>query len=160
MDLPDARRLSAESLELLRRIAVHAVVDLNMRQKEVAAILGVGENAIGKWCAAYREHGEEALDVLPQGRPLGAGRSLTPSEEKILQAIIQDATPELYGILFSTWTRRTVQALIRKRYGIDLSEQGVGNYLQRWNMSPQKPARHAREQDADEVREFEEQTLP
>ena len=160
MDLPDARTLSPDALELLRRIAVRAVVDLNMSHKEVASLLCVGQNAVGKWCAAYREGGEDALNVQPQGRPMGTGRSLTPSEEKILQAIILDATPEVYGLPFSTWTRRAVQALIWNRYGIDLSEQGVGNYLQRWKMSPQKPARHAREQDPDEVREFEEQTLP
>lgn len=160
MDLPDTRSLSAESLEVLRRLAVRAVVELNMSQKEVAAVFRVSENAVGKWCRAYREHGDDALDVRPQGRPIGAGRSLTPSEEKILQAILQDATPEAYGIPLSTWTRRAVQALIWNRYGVDLSEQGVGNYLQRWKMTPQKPARHAREQDADEVREFEEKTLP
>jgi transposase len=84
MDLPDARSLSPESLEVLRRLAVRAVVELNMSQKEVAAVFGVGENAVGKWCRAYREEG---LNVQPQGRPLGTGRSLTPSEEKELQAI-------------------------------------------------------------------------
>ncbi len=160
MSLPDARSLSPESLELVRKIAVHAVVDLNMSHKEAAALVGVGENAVGKWCATYREHGEEGLAVLPQGRPMGAGRILTPSEEKILQAIILDATPETYDIPLATWTRRAVQALIWIRYGLDLSEQAAGNYLQRWKMSPQKPARHAREQDPDEVREFEEHTLP
>ncbi len=73
---------------------------------------------------------------------------------------LQDATPDVYAIPIPTWTRHVVQTLIWKRYEIDLSEQGVGNYLHRWKMTPQKPARHAREQDPDEVREFEEQTLP
>lgn len=160
MDLPDARSLSAESLEILRRLAVRAVVDLGLRQKEVAAIFGVSENAVGTWCRAYRQQGEDGLDVLPHGRPVGTGRVLTPAEEKILQAILQDASPDVYQIPIPTWTRRAVQALIAKRYGIDLSEQGVGNYLHRWTMTPQKPSRHAREQDPEEVREFEEELLP
>ncbi len=160
MDLPDARSLSSETLEMLRRLAVRAVVDLNMSQKDAATTFGVSENAVGTWCRAYRERGEEALNLRPQGRPLGTGRLLTPAEEKILQAIILDATPEAFDIPFATWTRRAVQALIWNRYGVDLSEQGVGNYLHRWKMTPQKPARHAREQDPDEVREFEEDTLP
>lgn len=160
MDLPDARSLSPESLEMLRRLAVRAVVDLNMSQKDAAAAFGVSENAVGKWCRAYRELGEEALDVSRQGRPPGTGRVLTQVEEKILQAIILDATPESLKIPFATWTRRAVQALIWNRYRVDLSEQGVGNYLHRWKMTPQKPARHAREQDPDEVREFEENILP
>lgn len=160
MDLPDARSFSPETLEIVRRLAVRAVVELDLRQKEVAAIFGVSENAVGTWCRAYRDQGEDGLDVRPQGRPEGTGRILTPAEEKILQAIIQDAAPEMYGIPIPTWTRRAVQALIAKRYGIDLSEQGVGNYLQRWRMTPQKPSRHAREQDPEEVREFEEEILP
>lgn len=160
MDLPDVRSLSAEALEMLRRRAVRAVVDLNWSQKDVAKVFGVSENTIGTWCKVYRDKGEEGLEVRPHGRPEGAGRILTPAEETILQAIIQDASPGLYGIPIPTWTRRAVQALIAKRYGIDLSEQGVGNYLHRWNMTPQKPSRHARKQDPDEVREFEEKTLP
>jgi transposase len=152
--------LSAESLEVLRRLVVHAVVDLGMKQKDVAKIFGVSENTVGIWCKAYRDQGEDGLNVRPQGRPEGAGRILTPAEEKILQAIIQDAAPGVYGIPIPTWTRRAVQALIAKRYGIDLSEQGVGNYLHRWEMTPQKPSRHAREQDPEEVREFEEETMP
>ena len=160
MNLSDARSLSVESLEVLRRLAVRAVMDLNLSQKEAASIFGVSENAVGTWCRAYREHGESGLDVRPQGRPPGVGRFLTPAEEKILTAIIQDATPGVYEISIPTWTRRAVQALIWKRYKVDLSEQGVGDYLQRWKLTPQKPARHAREQDPEEVREFEEKTLP
>ncbi|NES98890.1 MAG: IS630 family transposase, partial [Desertifilum sp. SIO1I2] len=53
-----------------------------------------------------------------------------------------------------------VRELIVKLYGEELTLQGVGKYLARWNMTPQKPARHSRAQDPDEVREFLEQTLP
>ena len=60
MDLPDARSLSPESLELLRRIAVRAVIELGMTNKEAAEVVGVGENAVGKWCAAYRARAKRA----------------------------------------------------------------------------------------------------
>ena len=160
MDLPDARSLSAESLELLRRIAVHAVIELGMTNKEAAQVLGVGENAVGKWCAAYREQGIEGLNVQPQGRPEGTGRSLSPDEEAQVKAILTEATPEDYDISMPRWTRKAVRELIRKLYDEDLTLQGVGKYLARWNMTPQKPVRHSREQEPAEVREFEEKTLP
>lgn len=51
-------------------------------------------------------------------------------------------------------------ALIAKREGVELTLQGVGKYLRRWGLTPQKPARQAREQDPKEVREFVEQKLP
>ena len=160
IDLPDARSLSAESLELMRRIAVRAVVELGMTNKDVAQILGLGRNVVGQWCAAYRRQSDKAFQVGPQGRPVGTGRALTPTEEIVVQAIVCDGTPENFQIASSAWTRRAVAELIGNRFGLDLSLQGVGNYLKRWNMTPQKPARHAREQDPQEVREFEEQTLP
>ena len=48
MDLPDARSLSPESLELLRAIAVRAVIERGMTHREIASLLGVGENAVEK----------------------------------------------------------------------------------------------------------------
>jgi transposase len=160
MDLPDARRLSSESLELIRRIAVRAVIELGMTNKKAAEVVGVGENAVGKWCAAYREQGELGFVVQPQGRPEGTGRSLSPDEEAEVQAILREAAPKDYDIPLPRWTRKAVRELIRQLYDEELTLQGVGKYLARWNMTPQKPARHAPEQDPDEVREFQEETLP
>lgn len=160
MDLPDARCLSPESLELVRKIAVHAVIDLGMTNKDAAAIVGVGENAVGKWCAAYREDGVEGLGVKPQGRPEGTGRSLTPEEEAEIQTILVQATPADHDIALPRWTRRAVRELIHRLYDVELTLQGVGKYLARWDMTPQKPARHAAEQDPQEVQEFEAKILP
>lgn len=160
MDLPDARSLSPESLELVRKIAVRAVIELGMTNKEAAAVVGVGENAVGKWCAAYRAKGTEGLDVRPPGRPEGTGRSLSPDEEAEVQAILSEATPEDYHIPLPRWTRKAVRELILKLYDEDLTLQGVGKYLARWNLTPQKPARHSPEQDPEEVRQFAEETLP
>ena len=136
MNLPDARSLSPESLELLRRIAVHAVIELGMTNKDAAEVVGVGENAVGKGCAAYREQGALGLNVPPQGRPEGTGRSLSPDEEAEVQALLTEATPEDYEIPLPRWTRKAVRELIRKLYGEELTLQGVGKYLARWNMTP------------------------
>jgi transposase len=160
MDLPDARSLSPESLELVRRIAVRAVLELGMTNKEAARVVGVGENAVGKWCAAYRERGDEGFFVRPQGRPEGIGRSLSPEEEAEVQAILTKATPADYDIPLPRWTRKAVRELLVKLYDEELTLQGVGKYLARWNLTPQKPARHSREQDPEEVRELMEETLP
>jgi hypothetical protein len=59
-----------------------------------------------------------------------------------------------------TWTRQAIAELIERRLGVELTLQGVGKYLRRWGLTPQKPARHSREQDPEEVRAFMEQTLP
>jgi len=71
-----------------------------------------------------------------------------------------DTVPGDHDIASATWTRRAVADLIAKREGIELTLPGVGKYLRRWGLTPQKPARQAREQDPDDVREFVEQKLP
>jgi transposase len=160
LDLPDPRSLSPESLELLRSLVVRAVVDLGMSQVDASTFYGVSPHTISQWVSLYREQGEDALAVKPQGRPRGAGRALTPEQEQEIRTLVVDATPQAHDIASSTWTRQAVAELIASRLGIELTLQGVGKYLRRWGLTPQKPARQAREQDPEEVREFVEQTLP
>jgi hypothetical protein len=77
-----------------------------------------------------------------------------------MRQLIVDSTPCDPDIASATWTRQAVAELIAKEVGVELTVQGVGKYLRRWGLTPQKPARQAREQDPEEVREFVEQTLP
>jgi transposase len=160
VDLPDGRSWSAEQLELMRKVAVRAVFELGKTRREMAEMLGVDENTVGEWCAEYEESGDDAFKVNAHGRPLGSGRLLTPDEEQQIRELIVNSIPEDHNIPSSRWTRPTVGDLIRAKLGIELSEQTVGNYLQRWGLTPQKPARHAREADPDEIAGFEENTLP
>lgn len=97
-DLPGARSLSADSLELLWKIAVRAVVERGMTHREFVAVLGVGENAVGGWCAGCRQVGLQGLEVNQYGWPLEVGRSLLPTMEIVIQAILLDSTPEHSGI--------------------------------------------------------------
>jgi hypothetical protein len=71
-----------------------------------------------------------------------------------------DSLPPDHDIASATWTRQAVAELIAKRMGVDLTLQGVGQYLRRWGLTPKKPARQAREQDSKEVEEFVQETLP
>ena len=159
-ELPDPRSLSPESLELLRSLVVRAVIDLDMSQVDAATYYGVSPHTISEWVTRYREQGEEALEVKAQGRPKGAGRALSPDQEHEIRRLVVDSTPQQQQIASATWTRQAVTELIASRLGIELTLQGVGKYLRRWGLTPQKPARQAREQDPEEVREFVEQTLP
>ena len=85
---------------------------------------------------------------------------LSSEQEEELRHLVVESLPSDHDIPSATWTRQAVAELIAKRVGVDLTLQGVGKYLRRWGLTPQKPARQAREQDPEEVREFVEQTLP
>jgi transposase len=141
-------------------LAVRAVVDFEMSQADAAAQYGVSSNTMSQWVSLYREQGEGGLAVQPQGRPEGSGRVLSSEHEEAMRQLIVDSTPCDPDIASATWTRQAVAELIAKEVGVELTVQGVGKYLRRWGLTPQKPARQAREQDPEEVREFVEQTLP
>jgi transposase len=144
----------------LRSLVVRAVIDLGLSQVDASRYYGVSPHTISEWVSRYREQGEVALAVQPQGRPQGAGRALSPDQEHEIRTLVVDSTPQEQQIASATWTRQAVAELIASRLGIELTLQGVSKYLRRWGLTPQKPARQAREQDPEEVREFVEQTLP
>jgi transposase len=159
-ELPDPRSISSESLNLWRLLAVRAVIDFEMSQADAAAQYGVRCNTMSQWVSLYREQGEAGLDVQPQGRPQGSGRALSREQGEEIRQLVVDSMPCDHDIASATWTRQAVAELMAKRMGVELTVQGVGQYLRRWGLTPQKPARQAREQDPEEVREFVEQRLP
>jgi len=160
LELPDPRSVSAESLNLWRLLAVRAVVDFEMSQADAAAQYGVSSNTMTQWVSLYRDQGEAGLAVQPQGRPEGSGRALSSEQEQEMRQLVVQSLPCDHDIASATWTRQAVAELMAKRLGVDLTLQGVGQYLRRWGLTPQKPARQAREQNPKEVEAFVQEILP
>src|SRR5215210_2037307 len=65
IELPDGRSESNEVLEALRRRAVHAR-ELGYAVVDIAAILGVREETVSRWCVKYERGGEAALPGGPK----------------------------------------------------------------------------------------------
>ena len=62
--------------------------------------------------------------------------------------------PQELGIPSTLGTRQAVQELIKQHAGRRLPIRTVGEYLQRWGYTPQKPVRKAYKQDPVEVAEW------
>jgi transposase len=159
IEIPDGRCESNEVLEALRLRAVHA------RQQgyavvDIAAILGVREETVSRWCSKYQQGGEEALPGDRTGRPVGSGRLLDEGQEQALQQLIDTKSPQELGIPSALWTRAAVGELIEQQVGLRLPLRTVGEYLQRWGYTPQKPVRKAYQQDPKAVAEWLEKTYP
>jgi transposase len=159
IQLPDARQLSDESLQALRLRALRGI-ELGYTELELAELLGVCHETISRWWTAYLADGLAALPGGRTGRPLGSGRLLSDEQAQRIQACIDFHSPEEVGIPHALWTRRAVRDLIRQEFGIDLAERTVGLYLHRWGYTSKRPARHARQQDPDEVEEWLLETYP
>jgi transposase len=150
IELPDARQLSDEALQVLRLRALRGI-ELGYSELDLADLLGVCHETISRWWTAYRADGLAALPGGRPGRPLGAGRLLSDEQARRIRGHIDFHSPEQVGIPHALWTRRAVRELIRRECGVDLAERTVGLYLRRWGYSSKRPARHSRHQDPDAV---------
>jgi transposase len=159
IELPDARHVSDESLQVLRLRALRGL-ELGYSELELADLLGVCHETISRWWTAYLAEGLEALPGGRPGRPVGSGRALSDAQAQHICGRIDFYAPEQLGIPHALWTRRAVRDLIRREYDIDLAERTVGLYLRRWGYTSKRPSRHARQQDPDEVEEWLLETYP
>jgi transposase len=159
IELPDGRHESDDVLDALRSRAVHAR-ELGYSVVDIAAILGVREETVSRWCSKYDRGGREALPGDRTGRPIGSGRLLTGEQERRIQEAIETKSPLELEIPSALWTRQAVQELIKRQVGIRLPIRTVGEYLRRWGYTPQKPVRKAYKQDPRAVAEWLEKTYP
>src|SRR2546423_13538494 len=117
IELPDGRSQSNDGLDALRLRAVHAR-ELGYAVVDIAAILGVREETVSRWCSRYDLGGQEALPGDRTGRPIGSGRLLTGEQERCIQEAIETQSLEKLGISSALWTRQVVQVLINQLFGI------------------------------------------
>jgi transposase len=157
--LPDARELPDEVLEAIR-LRVLRGLEMGFSQTELAEMFGVRRETISRWQSAFTQGGLDALPGGRPGRPTGSGRLLSDEQAARIRQLIDDNLPEDLGLAHALWTRRAVGDLIRKEFDIDLADRSVGLYLWRWGYTSKKPARRAKKQEPDEVKEWLQETYP
>jgi transposase len=131
----------------------------NVSALAIAFMLFLPRSTSYKWQKEYHEKGELALVAKKRGRPTGIGRVLNPKEEEELQRIITDCLPQDYGLNFGAWTRKATSELIQVLFGKSVAERTIGDYMKRWNFTPQKPAKVAYQRDPIKVKEWLESTF-
>jgi len=159
IQLPDGRLLSDEVLEALRLRALRGR-ELGFTESDLADLLGVTRETVCRWWSAYRHGGLETLPQDRTGRPMGSGRFLTDEQARRIQTLLDKHSPKDLGIAAPLWTRRAVAALVLQELGVSLALRTVGQYLQRWGYTPQRPARQARKQNPVAVQRWLEETYP
>ena len=155
----DFRKLTPQVQAELRRRAV-AIVDAGKSRQVAADAVGVSRRFVGKWLAARDRAGDAGLDGGKRGRRPGEQMVLDAKVAERIRRKIADKCPDQLKLPFALWTREAVRDLILKETGVRLSLQAVSNYLARWGMTPQRPARRAKEQDAAAVQQWLTKTYP
>jgi len=159
MEIQDARSLSGDAQEALRKRAVQAVLS-GMTQAEAANAFGVSRYAVIQWTAAYRQGGEAALAARKKGPKKGHGKKLTPRQERQAKEWVVGKCPDQLRLPFYLWTREAVRELVEDRFGVSVALSTVGAYLRAWGFTPQKPVRRAFEQSPAAVQRWLTETYP
>jgi transposase len=152
----DGRKLDHKTLEQLRIRAVRQV-EQGAHPDEVAAGLGMTRAAVYAWLAKYREGGLEALKARPvPGRP----PKLSGSQLARLYGLVVGNDPRQLRFAFALWTRAMVRELIRREFGVALSEVSVGRLLRKLGLSPQRPLYRAYQQNPEAVARWKAEEYP
>jgi transposase len=149
----DARRLTPEAQEDLRRRVVYAVTEDGMGKSVAARTFGVSRQSIDNWLRRVEEAGSaRGLDARKRGpKP---HRRLGPEQDREAVRLIRGDCPDQLLLPFALWTREAVVALLRRRFGLGVSLSTAGRYLRRWGLTPQRPARRAYERDPAAVKRW------
>ena len=159
MEKEDARKQTREVLHE-RRKQVIRMYSKGMRVMQIVEHTGLSWYAVNAAIKKYLAKGTAALKPAARGKKQGSGRVLSAAQEFAIQKLICDKRPEQLKMEFALWNRAAVMQLIEREFGISLSVRAVGNYLNRWGFTPQKPIKRAYEQRPEAVQEWLDNQYP
>lgn len=156
MKTQDGRKLSPKTLEEFRTRAVQRVQE-GESPEIVIKTLGFSRACIYNWLARYRAGGWHALKT---GSRTGRPKKLGGKQIAWIYKTVVDKDPLQMKFNFALWTRSMVAIVIKRKYGIKLSESSVGRLLRQLGLSCQKPLYRAYQQNPEAVEQWKENVFP
>jgi transposase len=156
MEKLDGRKIGPEAMEQIRIRSVKRVQQGESPEK-VIATLGFSRACIYNWLARYRAGGWHGLR---SGKHTGRPKRLDGTQIAWIYKTIRDKNPLQLKFSFALWTRSMVTRLIRKQFGLKLSESSVGRLLRQMGLSCQKPLYRAYQQDSEAVEYWKKTVFP
>ena len=155
----DVRKLSPSAQEAIRVRAVESLLS-GKKRHEVSEMFQVSAGTVSKWKKWYNEGGFSGLKKRKQGRKKGSFTRLKPWQCGVISRKIRSKCPEQLELPFMLWTRQAIKELIKKQFGIDIPLRTISDYLKRWGLTPQKPAKSAYEQQPALVKKWLDEEYP
>lgn len=154
-----AKHLSQKEQYQIRK----SIVRLSMEgktAKQITQALDVSRSLVYATLKTYKEEGIAGIKPQKRGRRVGSKRKLTTEQEREIQRLIVDKTPEQLRFKACMWTRGNIRDLIYRQYKIEMPLSTLGYYLERWGFSLQRPVKRAYKQNEDEVSDWVESEFP
>lgn len=155
MEKSDARKITGAALEERRKAVIRLYRSGKYKTyQEISEVTGIHRNTASIWIRNWEKDGNRTLKTKHRGRSLGECRRLLPHEEAQICKDLVDHCPDQLKLPFMLWTRQAIQLQIKSRFGIDLPIRTVGDYLKRWNFTPQKPIKRAYQRNDKAVQDW------
>ena len=158
METVNLKTVDAKTRLYIKRQVIH----LHTKKQKFAVIadtLRISYDAVSRIVRSFKKNGCLAKEKT-RGRKKGEKRTLTLKQENEIQRIIIDKYPDQMKLGFALWTRAAVKQLIQQKYGIDMPMRSISNYLNRWGLTGQRPAKRAVSQDDVKRKTFMEKEYP
>ena len=146
MEYIDLRKVGKDGLREIRRQVVR-LKKLGKTGKEIEELTGVRQNRASEIWTAYQREGESSLERKKYGRKPGSHMVLTEDEQRDIRKAVEEKRPEDFGISGKLWTLGRTREYIEKKFQKRIHERTISDYMKRWGMSCQRPAKRARKQD-------------
>ena len=155
----DHRKSSPATVYELKKVALKLRKN-NKTVKEIVEITGLSDQTVRNLFRQYDEGGLSAIKPKTRGRKQGEKRHLTPKQEKEIFSILVDENPDQLKLQGCLWTRDNVRELILRKYGIAMPIRTIGEYLKRWGLTVQRPAKREMEQKPEQVKAWLDEQYP
>jgi transposase len=157
----DGRALSQTALEERQRTIIRMKKN-GQGAKEISIAVGCSIKTVYSLWKRYTQckNRKTFFNVGTRGNKEGNGRTLTQPQEDKIKKIMADKYPDQLKFDFALWTREAVKMLINEKFGIEMPIRTVGQYLQRWGFTPQKPIKHSCKRDELKIANWLENEYP
>ena len=76
---------------------------------------------------------------------------LTEEEQRDIRKAVEEKRPEDFGISGKLWTLGRTREYIEQQCQKSIDERTLSDYMKRWGMSCQRPAKRARKQNPEGI---------
>ena len=143
MEYIDLRKVGREGLKEIRRQVVR-LKKMGKTGKEIEELTGVRQNRASEIWTAYQREGESSLERKRYGRKAGSHMVLTAEEQENIRKTVEEKIPEDFGIAGKLWTLGRTRQYIQMQFHKAIKERTLSDYMKRWGMSCQRPAKRTR----------------
>ena len=150
MEYIDLRKVGREGLKEIRRQVVR-LKKMGKTGKEIEELTGVRQNRASEIWTAYQREGESSLERKRYGRKAGSHMVLTAEEQENIRKTVEEKIPEDFGIAGKLWTLGRTRQYIQMQFHKAIKERTLSDYMKRWGMSCQRPAKRARKQNPEGI---------